>query len=94
MGDLSSRLEKTKEHLNVLEDEPREVRLGIDNIFQSLMSSMSIAKSKKAIEQAEGVNKLTQLAFFFIPLSLVASVVGMNVIIRGSFSHHDGAVNY
>ncbi|KAK0654875.1 cora-like Mg2+ transporter protein-domain-containing protein [Cercophora newfieldiana] len=62
-----------------LEIELRESRLRIDNVFQSLMSAMSIVESHKAIEQAEGVSKLTQLAFFFIPLSLVATVFGMNV---------------
>jgi len=70
------------QELASLEGELREGRLRIDNVFQSLMSAMSIVESHKAIQQAEGVSKLTQLAFFFIPLSLVATVFGMNVTVR------------
>ena len=44
-----------------------------------LMSSMSIAESQKAIEQAELVGKLTFVAFFFIPLSFTTGFFGMNV---------------
>ncbi|KAK0634135.1 cora-like Mg2+ transporter protein-domain-containing protein [Immersiella caudata] len=66
--------------LTALEDELRDGRQRIDNVFQSLMSAMSIVESQKAIQQAEGVSKLTQLAFFFIPISFVATVFGMNVI--------------
>jgi len=40
---------------------------------------MSIVESKRAILQTETVSKLTQLAFFFIPLTLVATVFGMNI---------------
>ncbi|KAF3171161.1 hypothetical protein TWF225_010633 [Orbilia oligospora] len=47
--------------------------------FQALMSSMSIVGSQRAIAEAELVLKLTQLAFFFTPLGLIAAVFGMNV---------------
>lgn len=43
---------------------------------------MSLIESKKAITQAEQVTKLTQLAFFFIPLTFVAGLFGMNVRVR------------
>ncbi|KAK4445315.1 cora-like Mg2+ transporter protein-domain-containing protein [Podospora aff. communis PSN243] len=72
-----SRLDKD---LQTLQGELCEVRLRIDYVFQSLMSAMSILESHKAIEQAEGVSKLTYLAFIFIPPSLVATVFGMNVV--------------
>jgi hypothetical protein len=42
------------------------------------MNSAMIAESKRAIKQAEGVGKLTFLAFFYIPLSFTASFFGMN----------------
>lgn len=71
----------TKDLLDALESELRATRLRIDSTFQSLMSAMSIVESERAIQQAEGVSKLTQLAFFFIPLSLVAAVFGMNVTV-------------
>lgn len=44
-----------------------------------LMSSISISESKKAIEQAKRVGKLTFLAFIFVPLSFTTSFFGMNV---------------
>ncbi|KAL8825399.1 MAG: hypothetical protein Q9191_004446 [Dirinaria sp. TL-2023a] len=47
--------------------------------FQSIMSTMSIVESAKAIAQAEEISKLTNLAFFFIPLTLCASIFGMNI---------------
>ena len=43
------------------------------------MSSMSIVESERAIAEAEVVSKLTHLALFFIPLSLVAGLFGMNI---------------
>jgi hypothetical protein len=51
----------------------------LEGTYQILMSSITILESEKAIEQAEVVTRLTNLAFFFIPLSFVSSVFGMNV---------------
>ncbi|KAF3311520.1 Cytochrome b-c1 complex subunit 7, variant 2 [Orbilia oligospora] len=48
-------------------------------VFQALMSSMSIVRSQRAIAEAELVLKLTQLAFFFTLLGLIAAVFWMNV---------------
>lgn len=47
--------------------------------FQALMSTMSIMESKAAITQGHKMEKLTELAFVFIPMSFVASVFGMEV---------------
>jgi Mg2+ and Co2+ transporter CorA len=44
-----------------------------------LLSTMSILESQKSIEQSEQVNKLTRLAFVYIPLSFISSIFGMNV---------------
>jgi hypothetical protein len=44
-----------------------------------LMSSISIAESQRAIDQAERMGKLTFLAFVFVPLSFTTSLFGMNV---------------
>ena len=49
--------------------------------FQAIMSTMAIIESQKAITQAEEISKLTELAFFFIPLTFVASLFGMNVAV-------------
>ncbi|KAK3935811.1 hypothetical protein QBC46DRAFT_461874 [Diplogelasinospora grovesii] len=43
----------------------------------TLMNAASVDESQKAIAQAEGVAKLTTLAFFFVPLSFTTGVFGM-----------------
>ena len=50
----------------------------INTTLQVLMSTLSIAESQKAIQQAAAVTKLTYLGFFFIPLSFVATLYGTN----------------
>jgi len=65
--------------------ELKAARSRIETAFQALMSTLSILESQRAIAQAQSISKLTQLAFFFIPLSFIATVFGMNVIVRHSF---------
>ena len=55
-------------------------------IAGTLMSTMSLLQSQKfveqsqtSIEQSQQINKLTRLAFVYIPLSFISSVFGMNV---------------
>ena len=43
-----------------------------------LMNMAMLEESKKAIIQADGLTRLTLLAFFFLPLSLTTSFFGMN----------------
>jgi Mg2+ and Co2+ transporter CorA len=57
-----------------------------DTIADTLLSTMSILESQKSVEQSQmsiaqsrQINKLTRLAFVYIPLSFVSSVFGMNV---------------
>ena len=52
--------------------------------FQDIMATMSIVESQKAIAQAETISKLTNLAFFFIPLTLTASIFGMNFTVNSN----------
>jgi Mg2+ and Co2+ transporter CorA len=47
--------------------------------YTSLMANMSIVESKRGIAEAESVTKLTELAFFFIPLTFSASIFSMQV---------------
>jgi CorA-like Mg2+ transporter protein len=58
----------------------------LTSTFNSVMSTISIVESQKAILEAEAVSKLTALAFFFIPLGFVASLFGMNLVV--SFSYY------
>ena len=46
---------------------------------KSMMANMSIVESKRGIAEAESVTKLTELAFFFIPLTFSASIFSMQV---------------
>jgi Mg2+ and Co2+ transporter CorA len=71
-ADLTQSLSRVKIKLDRLSQR-------VESTFQSLMSSITIVESSRAIRQAELVTKLTQLAFFFIPLSLVAGAFGMNI---------------
>lgn len=52
-----------------------------ESTFTMLMTTMSLIESEKAINEAEQVTKLTQLAFFFIPLTFVAGIYGMNLAV-------------
>lgn len=47
--------------------------------FHAVMSTLSIMESKAAIEQGHEVQKLTELAFVFIPLGFAASYFGMEI---------------
>ena len=59
----------------------------VKSTFEAIMSTMSIVESQKAIKEAETVTKLTQLAFFFIPISFIATVFGANVVVSKHLCH-------
>lgn len=46
---------------------------------QALRAEMSLLESKRGIEEAESVSRLTELAFFFIPTTFAASLFSMQV---------------
>ncbi|KAL1387617.1 hypothetical protein HDK64DRAFT_308824 [Phyllosticta capitalensis] len=50
-----------------------------ESTFNASIGTMSFIESTKAIQTADQVKKLTQLAFCFIPLSFVCGIFGMNV---------------
>ncbi|KFY53110.1 hypothetical protein V496_07894 [Pseudogymnoascus sp. VKM F-4515 (FW-2607)] len=45
----------------------------------SLTSNMALLDSRRSIAEAQAVTKLTELAFFFIPLTFAATLFGMQV---------------
>jgi hypothetical protein len=51
----------------------------VDRSFQAIMSSMSILESERAIVQGAAITRLTELAFFFIPLSFAATFFSMQI---------------
>jgi Mg2+ and Co2+ transporter CorA len=56
-----------------------KVETRVTSSFQAMMSSMSIIESEKAILQGAAITRLTELAFFFIPLSFTAAFFSMQV---------------
>lgn len=70
---LKTRLEKTLDTLERLTERARQ-------LSQTRLVYMQIAESRKAIEQADSVRRLTTLAFVFIPLTYVASVFGADIL--------------
>ena len=56
--------------------------------MNTIMNNSMLHESRRAIKQSEGTRRLTILAFLFVPLSMVASVFGMNVVELGQGSLH------
>ncbi len=46
---------------------------------QIAIGTMAIQESRKSIQEAISVKRLTQLAFVFIPLNYVSSLFGINI---------------
>ncbi|KAB5549450.1 hypothetical protein GE09DRAFT_1288095 [Coniochaeta sp. 2T2.1] len=46
---------------------------------QSLRAEMSLLESKRGIEEAESVSRLTELAFLFVPITLAAGFFSMQI---------------
>jgi len=59
----------------------------IDSTFEAFGLTMSIVESRRAIRQAETVAKLTRLAFFFVPPTLITGVFGANLNVRYSTNY-------
>jgi Mg2+ and Co2+ transporter CorA len=74
-------LQQVKTNLADLKLELDDALKRLNSTFQAVMSTMSILESQKAILEAEAVSKLTSLAFFFIPLTFVGTIFGMNVVV-------------
>lgn len=74
--------ERTSEVDKLLENTVAQInslRQRTTRSHKSLMANMSIVESKRGIAEAESVTKLTELAFFFIPLTFSASIFSMQV---------------
>lgn len=53
------------------------LRKQADKTNNSLVANLSIHESRGGIAEAEGVTKLTELAFLFLPLTFSASIFSM-----------------
>lgn len=67
------------ELLNRFKNQVTQVQGRIESTHRSLMATLSLIESKRGISEAESVTKLTELAFFFIPLTFAASLFSMQV---------------
>ncbi|KAF8860787.1 hypothetical protein BDZ45DRAFT_740928 [Acephala macrosclerotiorum] len=73
--------------MEIVETSRQSLDRRMGGTYQALMSTMSIIESDRAVKEAEAVTKLTNLAFFFIPLSLVATTLAMPL---KEFQNSDG----
>ncbi|KAF4974936.1 hypothetical protein FZEAL_8199 [Fusarium zealandicum] len=67
------------EELAELTDDLKSLQSRSDQTLNLLVASTGLAQSTLVIDQTSGINKLTELAFFFIPLSFVTSIFSMQV---------------
>ncbi|KAJ3497272.1 hypothetical protein NLG97_g2032 [Lecanicillium saksenae] len=69
----------TADELELLVKEVQALLARAESTMNMLASSMALSQSSLVIEQTSGINKLTELAFFFVPLSFITSVFSMQV---------------
>ncbi|GKU05681.1 hypothetical protein FLAG1_08571 [Fusarium langsethiae] len=89
MGEWVDNLKKSKKILNLPEDVEQEMielqedlqslRTRSEQTLNFLVASTGISQSALVIDQTSGINKLTELAFFFVPLSFITAVFSMQV---------------
>lgn len=71
---------RTARQLSVRVNEETAITLKrLKIISKSLATGMAIQDSRRGISEAESVTKLTEFAFFFLPLTLPASLLSMQV---------------
>lgn len=70
----------TQAELEALIEDLKKLRSRIEQTLDLLMSTTGLAQSSLVIDQTDGINKLTELAFIFIPLSFITSVFSMQVL--------------
>jgi hypothetical protein len=68
----------SKTLIRILSDEEKLSQFLMDS-FQLLLSSLSTRDSQTSLEQATRGQRLTQLAFIYVPLSFVTGIYGMNL---------------
>ncbi|KAL2064923.1 hypothetical protein VTL71DRAFT_4063 [Oculimacula yallundae] len=51
----------------------------LNSVSSSLTSNMALLDSRRSIEEAQSITRLTELAFLFIPLTFAATLFGMQV---------------
>lgn len=65
--------------IEMLIEDVQALQRRAESTLAMLASSMGLSQSALVIDQTSGINKLTELAFFFVPLSFITSVFSMQV---------------
>ncbi|EPS38888.1 hypothetical protein H072_7363 [Dactylellina haptotyla CBS 200.50] len=76
---LQERLDCAFQDLDFLRDKAALVQQSVTDALNREAATESINEAKQSIIQSESVNKLTRLAFVFVPLTFATSVFGMNI---------------
>ncbi|KAK0654796.1 hypothetical protein B0T16DRAFT_383824 [Cercophora newfieldiana] len=69
---LTASLQQLREEISAMNQRSQRTR-------ESLLAEMSLLESKRGIEEAESVARLTELAFIFIPMTFAAALFSMQV---------------
>lgn len=65
--------------LDALMRQNTELKDRLNGVYTLAMSMMQIVESERSIEEAKLTSRLSRMAFFFVPVSLVTSVFGMGL---------------
>ncbi|KAF2421073.1 hypothetical protein EJ08DRAFT_524473 [Tothia fuscella] len=81
VNDLSYAGDINRNHRSILQLSRTLIafRTELLELFKDITSTVTILESGRQIEEASSVNKLTELAFFFIPMGFSASLYGMQI---------------
>jgi hypothetical protein len=72
-------LEQARDFMSTTLERIDEVIIQNEKSYAALRADMALLESKRAIDQAESVGKLTELGFIFIPISCIAALFSMQV---------------
>ncbi|KAF3184779.1 hypothetical protein TWF788_005028 [Orbilia oligospora] len=76
---VEEKLDCAFQDLDFLRDKAALVQQAVTDALNREAATESINEAKQSIAQSESVNKLTRLAFVFVPLTFATSLFGMNI---------------
>ncbi|KAF3934656.1 hypothetical protein ABW20_dc0103487 [Dactylellina cionopaga] len=76
---VQDKLDCAFQDLDFLRDKAALVQQSVTDALNREAATESINEAKQSIVQSESVNKLTRLAFVFVPLTFATSLFGMNI---------------
>lgn len=72
-------LDQARDFISATLERIDEVIIQNEKSYAALRADMALLESKRAIDQAESVGKLTELGFVFIPISCIAALFSMQI---------------